>query len=116
MVAGFRLYNTFGDRSLEYQLLYSTSYGTFVAILTYWPDSGDILLKSLSILNFFIMEIDYSNCDVQDLTQQNCKICKNGFRNFFGRCQAFDLSCAEYLTDECGRCSKGKTLLNGICQ
>jgi hypothetical protein len=58
-IAGFRLYNTYGDNSLEYQLLISTNYGIFVSILTYWPVTGNIQLKSLSILNFFIMEIDY---------------------------------------------------------
>jgi hypothetical protein len=62
LMAGFRLYNPYGDNSLDYQLLLSTIYGTFVSILTYWPDSANIQLKSLSILNFNIMEIDYSNC------------------------------------------------------
>jgi hypothetical protein len=114
MIAGFRLYNPYGDNSLDYQLLLSTNYGTFVAILTYWPDSANIQLKSLSILNFFIMEIDYSNCQEQDNTKQNCKVCNEGFRNFFGRCQAYDPVCIGYISDECGKCGKGR-LSNGIC-
>jgi hypothetical protein len=66
MMAGFRVYNSYGDNSLDYQVLFSSNYGTFTSILTYWPDSGKIQLKTLSILNFFIMQIDYSNCQQQD--------------------------------------------------
>lgn len=116
LIAGFRIYNTFGDNSLDYQLLYSTNYGTFTSILTYWPDTANIQLKTLSILNFYIMEIDYSNCQVQDLAQQNCKICEDGYRNFFGRCLLYDPYCVSYITDECGKCGNGKSLSNGICK
>lgn len=62
------------------------------------------------------MEIDYSNCQQQDTTQQNCNICNEGYRNFFGRCQSYDPSCLNYTTDECGKCGNGKRLSNGICQ
>jgi hypothetical protein len=116
VIAGFRVYNNYGDNSLDYQLLYSTLYGTFTAILTYWPDSNRIQLKSLSVLNFFIMEIGYSNCFEQDSLQQNCKVCNDGYRNFMGRCQLYDPSCLRYLTDECGSCVAGKRLFNGLCQ
>jgi hypothetical protein len=116
IVAGFRIYNSYGDNSLDYQVLYSTNFGTFISILTYWPDTANIQLKSLSILNFYIMEIDYSNCQQQDPVQQNCKICNDGYRNFFGRCEAYDPSCIDYITDECRRCGNGKRLSSGICQ
>jgi hypothetical protein len=93
MIAGFRAYNSYGDNSLDYQLLYSTIYGTFTAILTFWPNTDNIQLKSLSILNFLIMQIDYSDCFQQDLRNQNCKICNKRYRNFMGRCLPLDSSC-----------------------
>lgn len=66
MMAGFKIYNYYGDNSMDYQFLYSTMYGTFIAILTYWPDNNRILLKSLSVINPLIMAIDYSNCFQMD--------------------------------------------------
>jgi hypothetical protein len=115
LIAGFRLHNR-EDGSLEYQLLYSTSYGTFTSILTFWPDSGNIQLKTLSVINFFIMDVDYSNCAQKDLQQQNCKVCSSGYRNFMGRCGLLDPACSSYITDECGSCISGKNLAFGTCQ
>lgn len=116
VLAGFRVYNNYGDNSIDYQLLYLTNYGTFTAILTYSPDSGNIRLKSLSILNFFIMEITYPNCLQRDTDKQNCKVCSRGYRNFMGRCKPFDQFCSAYSTDECGECVSGKKLVQGVCQ
>ena len=62
MIAGFKRYNYFGDNSIDYQFVYSTMYGTFLTILTYWQDTDDIQLKSLSVINPYMMAIDYSNC------------------------------------------------------
>lgn len=115
IIAGFRLYNSY-ENSLDYQLLYLTSYGTFTAILTYSPDSNSIRLKSLSILNFFIMEVTYPNCLERDNEKQNCRVCKSGFRNFMGRCRAIHPFCLNYITDECGGCTGGRKLVAGVCQ
>ena len=104
IIAGFKMYNYYGDSCIDYQLLYNTMYGTFIAILTYWPDNNHILLKSLSVINFYIMQIDYSNCFQINQERQNCKICNKGYRNFMGRCQLIDNACLKYITDECGGC------------
>lgn len=61
MVSGFRAYNSY-DESIDYQLIYKTIYGTFNAILNHNPSNDEIILKSLSVVNFMILEIDVSNC------------------------------------------------------
>lgn len=109
---GLRLYND--DGSLDYQLITSTIYGTFTAILTYYPNKP-ILLKSLSVINFFIMDVDYSNCRQKNIINQNCQICSPGFRNFQGRCKPYNPNCV-YFTDECRSCQGSKRLVNGQCQ
>jgi hypothetical protein len=65
LIAGFRQFSSYDD-SIEYQLLYKTIYGTFNAILNFNPENDAIMLKSLSVINFNILEIDLSNCQVRD--------------------------------------------------
>ena len=92
-----------------------TIYGTFNAILSYNLATDAIVLKSLSVINFFIMEIDVGNCMVKDSSQNSCRVCNAGYRNFVGRCRQVDSRCVQYLTDECGACMGGFRLLRGVC-
>ncbi len=114
IVSGFREFSSFDD-SIEYQLLYKTIYGTFNAILNFNLATNAIVLKSLSVINFFILEIDISNCMIKDGSQNSCKVCNAGYRNFMGRCRQLDSSCIQYLTDECGACMNGSRLSRGVC-
>jgi len=114
IVSGFRQFNSYDD-SIEYQLLYKTMYGTFNAILNYNLANDEIILKSLSVINFFILEIDVSNCMIKDDSQNSCKVCNAGYRNFMGRCRQLDSRCIQYLTDECGACMVGSRLSRGVC-
>ena len=65
LISGFRQFNNY-ENSIYYQLLYKTIYETFNAILNYYPDNDSLLLKSLSVTNFLILEIDISNCQIKD--------------------------------------------------
>ena len=62
------------------------------------------------------MEIDYPNCQQQNAEQKNCKVCKENYRNFMGRCKPYDPFCVKYSAEECIGCSKGKELVSGYCQ
>jgi hypothetical protein len=73
------------------------------------------MLKSLSVLSFPMLEIDLENCDKPDGRREYCQVCKQGYRNFMGRCRPFDAGCVQYLTDECGACAFGFRLSKGIC-
>lgn len=114
LIAAYRQYNSYSN-SLEYQLVYETTFGTFNSILTYFLDSPRILLKSLSVINYFIMEVDFRNCLRRDEQAMNCKVCHPGFRNYMGRCSPYDAKCRKFRSDECDECHTGSKLSRGRC-
>lgn len=56
LIAGFKLYEDF-DNAIQYQLLYETVFGTFNAFISYNPYTDDLILKSLSVISFPILDI-----------------------------------------------------------
>jgi hypothetical protein len=114
LIAAYRQFNSYSN-SLEYQLVYETTFGTFNSILTYFLDTPRIQLKSLSVINYFILEVDFRNCLRRDEQAMNCKVCQPGFRNYMGRCGVFDGKCRKFRSDECDECQSGSRLSRGRC-
>jgi hypothetical protein len=113
ILAGFK---RFREESIDYQIVFKSTFGTFNAIAEYRPNHArKILLKSLAIINFQSLETSYEGCDARDTVNRNCRTCAVGFRNFKGRCFAVDDKCASYLADECIRCTRGQ-LVHGSCK
>ena len=50
----FKNYNTYDD-SINYQLIYKTIFGIFNAFVTYDIWTQKVALKSLSVVNFYIL-------------------------------------------------------------
>ena len=115
LTSGFKRYNDY-DNAIDYQLIYDTIFGPFNAYITYDPSTSTLTLKSLSVVNFNIMQIDTSNCKKKGENHLWCETCQDNFRNFMGRCRPYDPYCLQYLTDECGACLYTHKLVKGQCQ
>ena len=61
LTSGFKKYNEY-DFSIDYQLIYKTIFGPFNAFITLNMETGELTLKSLSVVSFPILEIDVTDC------------------------------------------------------
>lgn len=80
-------FKRYSSNDIEYQILYqSKAYGTFYSICRYNTQSKRVELKSLTVLSFGALRFDFTGCSKVNNEDNNCRVCKRGFRNFKGRC------------------------------
>lgn len=113
IVAGFRWYLLY---NIRYEVIFRSIGGTdnFNVIMDYNPETKELKLQSLVLMDFTVLPISKQNCAEMD--KGRCKVCNKGYGLFRGRCHAETKSCLLYDPEECFKCDEGYKLVKGKCR